>query len=310
MGNVRSVLVTGGGGFIGSRMVAHLVGAGFRVGVLGRSTGAALPEGVAFYARDITKPLSDFPEAYDAVVHLAGANDVDSRDPREALLATALGTRNILELSKRSEVKRVVYFSTFQVYGRSHGNISEATPVAPVNDYGITHFFAEEYVRMFGRTVGIETVRVRPSNVFGCPPSIDHDRWSLVPNCFCLEASINERVILLSSGRQYRDFISLYDVAVFTENLLKADRVPAVVNLVSGTCFSIHEVALIVKDAYVRLHGVPCKVDVRSNEPREALPLNVDMAIGAPFHASRVDIRRQMVAEIEATLKMLKENDK
>ena len=51
-------------------------------------------------------------------------------------------------------------------------------PAAPANDYGVTHWFAEEYVRMYGRTGGPDHVILRPTNIYGAPAHRDVDRWS------------------------------------------------------------------------------------------------------------------------------------
>jgi len=306
MPSIRSVLVTGGGGFVGSRMVAHLAGAGLAVGVLGRSAGDALPDGVRFHPADITEPLAAPAERYDAVVHLAGANDVDSRSPRTALLATTLGARHALDLAAAMQCRRFVYFSTFQVYGASAGAVSEATPPAPQNDYGITHLFAEEYAAMYGRRTGMGVACVRPTNIFGCPPSPGHDRWSLVPNCFCRDAIQEGAIVLKSSGRQYRDFVSLDAVAGFTRALLAADVPPAVVNLASGQCLTILEVARLVRDAHARLFGAPCGLEIQSDQPAAAAPLEVSLDVCGPYLPPE-DVRAVMVREVEKTLLMLKE---
>lgn len=308
MNKLPSVLVTGGGGFIGNRMVQYLVDEGFRVGVLGRSSRQASSQSIKFYSHDITSPLPTLSESYDAVIHLAGANDVDSRDPKTAVQATTLGTRYVLQKASEMNCKRFIYFSTFQVYGVSSGTISEDTPECPQNDYGITHLFAEEYTAMYGRRTEMTTIRVRPTNIYGCPPSPNHDRWSLVPNCFCLNAIKDGAIVLQSSGRQYRDFVSLDMVAKFTKELLLSDSPPEVINLASGQTMSILAVAELVRLAYERLFNMPCKLEIKSDQPDHVSPLVISCAESAQyFPREGYNVKKSMEREVEKTLLMLKE---
>ena len=299
------ILVTGGTGFIGSRLVPFLIEKGHEVGILGRSVRDGGRGELKSYRVDITRPIGPIAESYEAIVHLAGANDVDSREVETALVNTALGTKHVLDLAVVMGARRFVYFSTFQVYGLESGNVSEATPPAPNNDYGLTHLFAEQYVDMYQRLKGLESVCVRPTNIFGCPSDPEHDRWSLVPACFCKDAVNSGCIELLSSGKQHRDFISLDTVAECTEALCAASSLPTVMNLVSGQSRSILSVAEAVKVKYEGLFSRSCRLEVRGQAPERGEPLRVKTDVADLFIESQEDVDSAMAREIEATLFML-----
>lgn len=231
------------------------------------------------YLSDVTKPIRvELKSKYEIFIHLAAANDVESLDPCVALNSTVLGTRNCLDFCIKNGIKKVIYFSTFQVYGTNRGFVNEATDLHCANDYAMTHRFAEEYVEMYRRNFGLEYIILRPTNVYGACLHKDIDRWSLVPNCFCKEAIERQTITLLSSGRQLRDFISLEDLTNLTVILCgKFNKVKnSVINLAAGRSISILDVAQMVKASFEKILGTTCALNIQSSLPRKAERLTVE----------------------------------
>ncbi|MDB5866705.1 MAG: hypothetical protein JWO70_4511 [Betaproteobacteria bacterium] len=273
------VLVTGGFGYIGSYVVTELLGRGHEVGVVSRGKPDHLEDicrSVAFHRWDIRDPWPEpaFPR-YDLMIHAAAANDIDCADADFALDVNVRGTRNCLEFCRAADIPRLIYFSTFQVFGIGEGFVGEDDPALCRNDYGITHFFAEEYVRMFSRNGAVESVILRPTNVYGAPLHRDIDRWSLVPSCFCKEAFEQGSITLQSSGQQHRDFISVRALASRTvaiaENFKKLSGQTLTIG--GGGSTTIIEVARLVQSVYERSFGKPCALQVRSDAPAESQSL-------------------------------------
>jgi UDP-glucose 4-epimerase len=307
------VLITGGSGFIGSYMVDRFLKRGFRVGVLDRAVPgyfAELARRVDLYLADITAPLQmKLRRPYDTVIHLAAANDIISKNALEALKITTYGTKAVLDFCVAHNLKKFIYFSTFQVYGRESGPVDENTPVLCRNDYALSHYFAEEYVRMYHREYGLDYIIVRPTNIYGAFIHRELDRWSLVPNCFCKEAVERQTITLLSSGRQERDFIGLEDIAHMTSRLVQdfeAHRNRAL-NLARGRSVTILEVARLVAAKYEQLFGKPCRLVVKSKEPREAAPLVVDTASLQGLAYTYAEAH-DLAGDIEAILNLLKDD--
>ncbi len=272
----RRVLVTGASGYIARRMIPLLRRRGHSVMGLVRSEDTLRDDDTELLVADLREPVTLEPRDWDVVVHLAGANDVDSRDPRAALLDTTLATRHMLDFALRTGARRFVYFSTLQVYGAEWGPIDEHTPLRPRNDYGASHRFAEELVEMTARSHGLDFAILRPANVYGAPERADQDRWSLVPGCFCRQVAEEGRITLRSSGLQARDFVSLDRVASFTEAIVR-HRGPlgTAVNVASGESLSILECAKLVRKEVHSLLGRPCELEVLGDEPHVARPLEV-----------------------------------
>ena len=271
--NFKRILVSGGFGYIGSYLVNHLLNQGYQVGVLARSVPAhfsELAKLVDVYIADIVKPIECVPQKkYDIFIHLAAANDIDSRNAEAAIAGTVLGTRNCLEFCRSNGLKRFVYFSTFQVYGADTGQVDENTPLNPRNEYAITHVFAEEYVKMYQRNFGLEYMILRPVNLYGPPLHRNVDRWSLVPNCFCESAYARQKIVLRSSGKQIKEFISLEDLCGITTLLCQnfAERKNRVFNAAKGAPISILEIAKSTKQVYEQIFDKQCELQIESNEP-------------------------------------------
>jgi UDP-glucose 4-epimerase len=226
-------------------------------------------------------PLAVDADDFDLVIHAAGANDVQSRDPAEALALSALTARQIAEFTARQRRHRLLYVSTFQVYGRDEGRIDETTPCLPRNDYALTHLFAEQWVEQYGRTHGLEWVNVRPANIAGMPRVGRMERWTLVPSCFCREAIRGKRIVVNSTGLQQRDFLSVTEVARRITNIAGDFDAYAggAVNVCSGSTLTVGEVARMAADQFHAETGQNC--DLKFNPGNNAFhrppaPLVVD----------------------------------
>lgn len=303
------VLISGGGGYIGSNLLNKIIDKSEAVGVLGRKNNLSVQsEKNVFYEADITQPIKiELKHQYDVFIHLAAANDIDSLDPKTAMLTTVLGTKYCLDLCKANGINKFIYFSTFQVYGKVSGVMNEETVLEPVNDYAITHMQAEDYVKMFSRTTSIKHIIVRPTNIYGAPVNKDIDRWTLVPNCFCKEAVEKKTITLMSSGKQTRDFIDLNDLSNVTIMLCEsfADYENTIVNGASGNNFTIVEIAGIVKEIYEDKYNEECKLVIKSDQPLEAnqVSISTDMITKSGFSLSGKESIRAEISRIFDLLK-------
>lgn len=271
----RRYLVTGGLGYAGAWVTSELASAGHAVFALSRGTrkpelkpnptpgtskdddnarAAPLPYTLvqADLAEQSPAEISALlPEGLDGVVHAASFNEAFDPDfGRKALVANALGTRNLLEALVIREKKGdcplplFLYFSTFHVYGEAYGHITETTPPRPCNDYGLTHLFGEEYCRMFARANGLPHIVIRPSNGYGAPKTAASTKWYLLLNDLCKSAFTESRIVLRSDPSVPRDFVWLGDVAAAVKALLeRPDLAGRVFNLSSGSALALGEVA-------------------------------------------------------------------
>jgi nucleoside-diphosphate-sugar epimerase len=194
---------------------------------------------------------------FDAIVHLASVNEGNAPNyPERALQINAFGTRNLLQWVQdtgQAKSTHFIYFSTFHAYGLNHGVITEDTPLLPKHDYGLTHLFAEYYVRQFWATCGINYTTFRLTNSYGSPLEIGSSKWYLVLNDLCLSAAKTGVVKLGSNGQPVRDFVWMGDVCQVVKASILQGPANDVFNLGGGHTYSMLDVAGYVAEAYQSL---------------------------------------------------------
>jgi len=226
----RSVLLTGGLGYVGGRVAEALAqDPEFSIAVTSRNPDRMdLP---AWLPRDKCRKLDiqhyadirDVCKNTDVIVHFAAMNEIDSLlHPEHALLVNTLGTLKLVCAAGEAGVKRFIYFSTAHVYRSPlEGLITESTVPRPVHPYAITHRAAEDFVLAGNSNTSMEGLVIRLSNGIGRPIDGHVDRWSLVGNDLCRQAMTRRQITLKSVGLQQRDFITLTDVGRAVAHMIR-----------------------------------------------------------------------------------------
>ncbi|AQS38839.1 nucleoside-diphosphate-sugar epimerase [Shewanella psychrophila] len=264
------VLITGGLGNLGLWITKHYLSLGHKVCVLGRSEKVVIVHpNYHFLKADITSLMqieSVIDEYFDLCIHAASYNEhFKSGYSKDALLINSLGTEYLCQALSINGVGKLIYFSTFHVYGLSEGEITERTEVEPKNDYGLTHYFAEKYIEKHSRTNGLNYLIFRLTNSYGCPADDQTDKWYLIFNDFCRQAVENNNIKLTSNGKGKRDFIWMGDVVdIISKEQYEKLPLNSIYNLSSGAIYSLRELASYVQDAYYEFSGN--KIDVTFNE--------------------------------------------
>ena len=257
------VLVTGGLGYLGGRLVDHLRSRpGYEIRLLVRREVPDLAgwlRGLEVWRGDLRRPetLRGVGDGVDAVVHLAALNQAQcAQDPAGALAVNVGGTLQLLE-ALEDHLRQFVYVSTFHGYGANgRGAVTESTPLAPVHPYSTTHSMAELYVGMYARQRRHGAGILRVSNGFGAPAHAGINAWTLVVNELCRQAVEDGRLVLRSAGLQVRDFVGLADVARAVELALSNTTADVKIYNVGGLAsYSVLELAEVVRRGYASLYG-------------------------------------------------------
>jgi nucleoside-diphosphate-sugar epimerase len=183
-----AVLVTGGWGFIGGHLVAHLAARGATVTVLDLDGGPPVPPpgvtSVRGDVRDLDLCLDLVADRRpDLVFHLAASSTIDSayEDPHASLAVNAGGTTNLLEAVRRAGgVGRFVHASTDKVYGELRGpSYREDSPLQARGVYDVGKLAADQVTRLYGYELGVPVAVLRLCNVFG--PGDANTAYRIVP---------------------------------------------------------------------------------------------------------------------------------
>ncbi len=252
----KSVLVTGGLGFLGSNLAIRLVELGARVLLVDSliPTHGGDPRNVESVAGRLQINISDLRDAdslrilvrgHAYVFHLAGqvSHGDSMRDPELDLGVNCVSTINLLEACRHENPGAVlVYTSTRQVYGRPvRLPVNEDHPTVPVDVNGINKLAAEYYHLLYHNTYDLRSVVLRLTNTYGPRQQIRNDRQGFT-GVFLRRAMLGQKLQIYGSGDQRRDFNYVDDVVAA---LLLAAAQPCcygrVFNLGAARHFSLNE---------------------------------------------------------------------
>ena len=217
------VLVTGGAGFIGSHVVDSFVAAGHDVAVVdnlwehGGGRRDNINQRTHFFHRDIRDP--ELVEVFTAfrpeiVSHHAAQHSVaiSTKNPRYDADVNISGLLNVLELSARHGVRKLIFSSSAATYGTPrYLPIDESHPQAPESPYGISKMVAEHYLRYFAGSGGPAFTALRYGNVFG--PRQDPTGEAGVIAIFAARILAGQPIRVDWDGEQQKDYVYVGDAA-------------------------------------------------------------------------------------------------
>jgi UDP-glucose 4-epimerase len=280
---MRTFLVTGGAGFIGSHIVEALVRRGDRVRVLDDlSTGheanlAPFADRIEFIRGSITDSaaVARAVAGVDCVFHEAALASVPRsvERPLDTHAACVTGTLTVLDAARRAGVRRLVYAASSSAYGdQPTSSKRESDLPAPISPYGAAKLAGESYCQAFTASYGFETVCIRYFNVFG-PRQDPHSQYSAVIPLFITAMLAGSPPTIYGDGGQSRDFTFVDNVV--HGNLLAADVDAKLVagrtlNVANGRNTSLLELIAILN----RLLGTriePVHAPPRVGDVRESL---------------------------------------
>lgn len=288
-------LVTGGAGYVGSVVAAHLLEAGHTVTVLDDlSTGfrVAVPDGAEFIEGRVQDAAKWLDSSYDAVLHFAASSQVGESvaKPEKYWDNNVGGSMALLAAMRAAGVRTLVFSSTAATYGEpASALLTESDPTAPTSPYGATKLAVDHMISGEAAAHGLAAVSLRYFNVAGAYGSCGerHDPEShLIP--LVLQVALGTRESISVFGEDYptpdgtcvRDYIHVADLA--DAHLRALDAAVAgehlICNLGNGTGFSVREVIETVRE--VTGHPVPEVVTGRRGGDPAVLVASAETARG------------------------------
>ena len=217
--NVKSVLVVGGAGYIGSVLVRHLLAEGYRVRVLDsllfgkKPLQDLLPQPrFQLIEADVYRPETLFQatEGVDAVVHLAAVvgDPACDLDPEAARRTNYAATQLVAEACLKFGVPRMVFASTCSVYGSNDQVVDEQSRPNPVSLYAATKIASERALLKL-RSPKFHPTILRLGTAFGWSP---RPRFDLVINLLTARAFFEKKIVIYNA-RQLRPFVHVSDIS-------------------------------------------------------------------------------------------------
>ena len=248
----QRILITGGGGFIGSHLVDALIdtnevrvlddfSTGFRNQV---APGATVFEGDIRDEAVLTRAM----DGVDIVFHEAAMVSVPKTvaNPLASEAVNAMGTVQLLERARR-ESARVVCASSAAIYGQPERvPISEDDRLKPTSPYGIQKLTLDHYTRLYNDLYDLDTVTLRYFNVYG--PRAEAGEYSDVVSVFVRQARAGDPITIEGSGQQTRDFVHVDDVVQANCLAATTDATGEAYNIGSGAETTITELSTLVKE--------------------------------------------------------------
>ncbi|MCJ1403605.1 hypothetical protein MMC11_006828 [Xylographa trunciseda] len=266
-GEGLKVLITGGAGFIGSNLVDRLLQLGYKVRIFDNLYTGFLRnvpldhENVEFFLGDILDrgAISAALDDVDFVYHLAAMSKVvpSLKSPAMARFCTesnALGSWNVLDaVRERGGVHKVIYAASSTYYGNKPAPHKEDMAPDFLTPYAASKYEGELQMQMFDRLFGVPTISTRFFMVYG-PRQPSTGAYAIVTGVFAKQASEGRPLTIEGDGSHYRDFIHVHDIV---EGLILSQQNPDlrgdVVNLGSGSAFSVQDVANLVSSDQVHV---------------------------------------------------------
>ena len=244
----KTILITGGAGFIGSNLTEYFLAKGYKVVVLDNfATGhrhnlaavAAHPE-FKLIEGDI-RNINDCVvavEGVDYVLHQAALGSVPRSigDPVTTNDVNVSGFLNMLVAARDAKVKRFVYAASSSTYGDSQGLPKVEEVIGkPLSPYAITKYVNELYAEIFGKAYGLETIGLRYFNVFGRKQDPKGAYAAVIPK-FVMQLMQHQSPIINGDGNYSRDFTYIDNVIQMNELAMTTTQ-PEAFNTVFNTAF-------------------------------------------------------------------------
>jgi nucleoside-diphosphate-sugar epimerase len=260
-----NVLVTGGSGFIGTRLVERLINAGHAVRIFDKATSVTYPDLVIRGDVRDARALESVMQGIEAVFHLAAEHRDDVKPTELYYQVNVQGTANVAAEAARRRIRRIVFASSVALYGLDKNNPSEDDGIDPFNDYGKSKYEAEEALLAWAKNDKRNCLAiVRPTVVFG-----EGNRGNVFN---LLEHIASGKFVMIGNGENRKSMAYVGNIVAFLSHLIDLNSGCMMFNYADKPDLTTREIVRIANDAM----GRPMNKGI-------AIPYSVGMAAGYCF---------------------------
>lgn len=268
----KKIIVTGGAGFIGSNLVDELVKHGHKIIVLdnlitGRLSNLdKVKKNIDFVNIDISnneRSLDRYFNKIDWVFHLAGQADVvpSITNPESYFKTNVVGTLNVLQASKKANIKKLVYAASASCYGiPKKYPTDESSKIDPKYPYALTKLFGEQLVLHWAKVYNMPNLSLRFFNAYG-PRSRTAGAYGAAIGVFLAQKLFNKPLTIVGDGNQTRDFIYVSDLVEAIILSAEKGKNSEAYNVASGKETSINTIANIIGGEKINIPKRPGETD-------------------------------------------------
>ena len=266
-------IVTGGAGFIGSHMVDHLLGRGYRVRVVDNLVGgherniahhAGNPD-LAFERLDIRRLEPESPIFAGArfVFHFAGIGDIvpSIERPTEYMDTNVQGTVRVLEAARAAKVAKLVYAASSSCYGLAATPTREDHPLAPQYPYALSKLMGEQAAFHWHQVYRLPVNAIRIFNAYGTRVRTT-GAYGAVFGVFFRQKLAGKPFTVVGDGTQRRDFLYASDVAAAFLRAAETERTGRVWNLGAGNPQTVNRLVALIGGEVTYIPKRPGEPDV------------------------------------------------
>jgi UDP-glucose 4-epimerase len=250
---MKKILITGGAGFIGSHLAEYLLKKKNKITIIDNfSTGnlsniREIKNKVEIIRADISKigTWGDSFKNKDIIFHLAALSDIvpSVENPSDYFNSNVIGTFNILEMTRKYKIKKIIYAASSSCYGipRKYPT-SEQSEILPQYPYALTKNLGEQLVIHWNRIYKIPAISLRLFNVYG-PRVKNSNNYGAMFGIFMAQKLANKPFTVVGDGNQTRDFTYVTDVCKAFEAVAQNKNcIGQIYNVGSGKTTSINKI--------------------------------------------------------------------
>ena len=238
-----NILITGGSGFIGTRLVDDLLKSNHNIKIFDKAPSAKYSDLVTIGDVRDEKALIDACQGMDIIYNLA-AEHADDVTPLSLYIDVNVGgAKNVVRAARVNKIKKIIFTSSVAIYGLNRGEPDESMDAQPFNEYGRTKYKAEKiFLEWVNEDKGNSLTIVRPAVVFG-----ENNRGNVYN---LIKQIASSKFLMVGDGKNRKSMGYVGNISAFLTSLVTAKEGVEIYNFAGKPDLSSSEIVVIVQDEF------------------------------------------------------------